>query len=148
MIRSAQGGRMAGMRSLIACALVTACASASAQPKKAAIPPELTSAKTVAIVNETGTKEVLEAATKEFVAWDRYKIIDSKDDADLMVKFIHKKDIDPITGYIGSIEMDVFPKGSSTPVFRARHFARTIFQPQMRTKNCIFDFEDRVEGRS
>ena len=129
-------------------ALVTTCASVSAQPKKAPVPAELTSAKTIAIDNQTGTQAVLDVATKEFVAWNRYKVIDSKDDADLIIKFTHKKDVDPVTGFMGSVEMEVFPKGSSTPVFHVKHSARTIFQPQLRTKNCIFDLEDRVEGRS
>jgi len=145
---TANGYWNTGIRSLIVFALVAACASISAQPKKAPVPAELTIAKTIAIVNETGTQAVLDTATKEFVAWNRYKIVDSKDDADLMVKFTHKNDIDPLTGFMGSIEMEVFAKGSSTPVFDAKHFARFIFQPQLRTKNCVFDFEDRVEGRN
>jgi hypothetical protein len=122
------------------------CIPVLASSKKAPLPDEVTSAKSIYIDNKTGNQAVFEAASDEFNEWGRFKIIDAKDGADLVVVFTHTNAIGK-WGNIGVTKMDVFPKGKTDPAFHTESNASLILQPQLKTLNCVANFRDRLEPK-
>ena len=59
--------------------------SAFAKPVHAPLPAEAYSAKTIAIVNHTGTQKVLDKAYEELTKWGRMKVVQNPDDADVVL---------------------------------------------------------------
>jgi hypothetical protein len=123
------------------------CFSAIARSSNTPIPSAVISAKSVYIVNETGNSNVLKTAYDRFKSWGKFTIVNSRDDADIVVVFAYKNGIDQL-GFVGFIKMDVFLKGDSRPVFETKKAGRTIFEPQLRTINCIADFEKHLEHKN
>ena len=59
--------------------------SAFAKPIHAPLPAEAYTAKTIAIVNHTGTQKVLDKAYEELTKWGRFKIVQNTDDSDIVL---------------------------------------------------------------
>jgi hypothetical protein len=112
----------------------------------APLPIDVQSAKTIYLVNETGNEKVLAAATDQFIKWGRFVISPSKDDADLVITFAHKRGMDK-WGNLGITEMDVVLKGQNKPVFTAKDALKLITDPEHPTKACIKDFRKRLESK-
>jgi hypothetical protein len=111
------------------------------------IPVQVRSAKTVYLMNETGNEKVLATATDQFTSWGRFAISKSRDDADLVVVFIHKNSMDK-WGNVGITEMDVFVKGQNEPAFIAKDALKLLGDRQHPTKACIHDFRNRLEAKN
>lgn len=107
---------------------------------------KVTNAKSIYIENRTGNPKVLKTATEQFSEWGRFAIAKSEKDADLTIVFTHKSGLDK-WGNLGFIEMNVFPKGESKPAFEVKKAFRLVYEPQMRTKNCIREFAEKLERK-
>jgi hypothetical protein len=123
------------------------CIPVLALPKNDTLPAEVVAAKSIYLEDQKNDQAVLDAAYKQFSGWGRFTIKKSKDDADLVVIFTHKNGMDK-WGFIGLTVMDVFVKGHNEPVFESKSALKTIFDPQMKTKVCITDFENHVERKN
>lgn len=123
------------------------CIQAQASPKKAPLSLGVTSAKSVFIINDTGRHVVLDAAKEQFARWGRFTIAGSRDRADLIVVFSFKHGLDK-WGDIAPVEMKVFVKGGSKPVFQVGNGHKLIFEPGHRTVACINAFKRRLETRN
>ena len=62
------------------------CASAAfAKPVHAPLPPEAYSAKTIAVVNHSGTQKVADKAYEELQKWARFTVVQNPDSADMVL---------------------------------------------------------------
>jgi hypothetical protein len=123
------------------------CIPVMASPKNDTLPAEVIAAKSIYLEDQKNDHAVLDAAYKQFNRWGRFTITKSKGDADLVVIFTHKNGMDKL-GFAGLTMMDVFVKGHNEPVFESKSALKTIFDPQMKTKVCITDFENLVERKN
>jgi hypothetical protein len=75
------------------CLALTTCQNAGFASEK--MPPHSAffSAKSLAIVNETGHSEIADRAYDELKKWGRYKIIESPSDADLILVMTTRQDL-------------------------------------------------------
>jgi hypothetical protein len=110
------------------------------------LPMEVRSAKTIYLMNETGNEKVLDTAIDQFTGWGRFSILNTKDDADLVVVFTRKKGIDK-WGNVGFTEMDVFIKGHNEPAFITKDALKLITEPQHPTRACISNLRKRLEAK-
>jgi len=51
-------------------------------------------------------------------------------------------------GNVGKIYMDVFLKGEQQPVLTTTSALHLIYDPQHRTKACIYQFRELLEAKS
>jgi len=112
---------------------------------KDSLPPEVLSAKTIYLDNQTETPNVLTTAHEQFSLWGRFALVSEKDDADLVIVFTHKSGMDK-WGNLGFTVMDVYAKGHSTPVYTTKDALHLITETQHPTRACIADFRKRVEA--
>ena len=113
---------------------------------KKALPDKLFSAKSIYLDNETGNGAVMDEASENFTKWGRFTILSSKEDADLVVVFTHKSGMD-VWGNLGFIVMDIFVKGDGESAFQSKSAVHLIFDPQIRTRNCVADFKRALERK-
>jgi hypothetical protein len=133
-------------RTLYQTAMIALAVSSGLAAAESPLPVEVRSAKTVYLVNETGNDKVLAVATDQLRSWARFAISQSKDDADLVIVFTHKKGMDKWSN-VGITEMDVFVKGHGEPAFVAKDALKLITDPQHPTKACINDFRKHLEAK-
>ncbi|NYF80222.1 hypothetical protein [Granulicella arctica] len=126
--------------------VVMLCIPALAYSKRAPLPDQVISAKSIYLDNQSGDSAVLDTATEEFTKWGRFTITNSKDDADLVAVFTHKLGIDK-WGNASFIVMDVFIKGHSEDVLETKNAVKLITAPRLRTQACIADFKKRLEPK-
>jgi hypothetical protein len=127
-------------------ALIAFALSAGVASAESPLPIEVQSAKTIYLVNETGNEKVLAAAIDQFTGWGRFAISKTKDDADLVVVFTHKKGMDK-WGNVGMTEMDVFVKGHNEPAFVTKDALKLITEPQHPTRACVRNLQKRLEAK-
>ena len=66
-------------------AVLLLATSAFAEPIHAPLPAEAYTAKSIAIVNHTGTQKVLDKAYEGLMKWGRFKVVQNADDADMVL---------------------------------------------------------------
>ena len=74
---------LGAMRTTLAVLLFSV--SAFAKTPHAPLPPEAYAAKTIAIVNHTGTQRVVDKAFEELTRWGKFKIVQNAADADMVL---------------------------------------------------------------
>jgi hypothetical protein len=121
------------------------CVPALAKPK-APIAPEVLSAQTIFLVDQTGDSHLLEAANEQFLRWGRFTTVKSQDVADLVVVFKHKMGMD-VWGNVSFIVMDVYVKGQTQTAFESKNAFKNIMAPEYRTAACIDAFRKRLEQK-
>ncbi len=119
------------------------CLPAYAKTKHAPLPDSLLRAKTVYLSNQTGTQGVLDRAYQNFEKWGRFRIVQEKDAADLVVVFSHKSGMDEGTT-TGFTEMQVFAKGDPESVFQTTEPFKIKLLGGSATKSCVEDFRHRL----
>jgi len=113
---------------------------------KKPLPDTVRLAKSIYLESDDRNQAVLDAASDEFRKWGRFSITDSRDQADLIIRFAGKRGIDK-WGNAGFISTDVFLKGNPESVFEAKSAVHIIGKPQHRTISCIKDFKNQLEGK-
>jgi len=128
----------------LAVALVCFVTTADAKTKRAPLPDELLSAKTVYLVNNTGYQSALDTAYAQFQKWGRFSIVTNKETADIVVVFTHDSGLREGTT-VGFTQMNVFLKNSDQPVFEETERFRSKLFGNSSVKECIEDFKHRLE---
>jgi len=121
-------------------------ATAFARSKHAPLPDEVRNAKTIYLINRTGTQDVLDSAYQQFEKWGKYKVVSDKNAADLIIVFDHRSGLDD-GSTVGFTQMEVFVNGSDEPAYETtEHFKPRLFGNSS-TKSCVRDFEHRLGER-
>jgi hypothetical protein len=110
------------------------------------VSPEIASAKTVYIENQTQDTDLLTTAEEELRKWGRFTVNQTKDNSDISIVFTHKIGIDK-WGNASFIVMDVYVPSQNKPVFEAKNAVYVAIAPQHRTRACIGDFKKWLEPR-
>jgi hypothetical protein len=122
------------------------CVPAAAKPK-APIAPEVLTAQTIFLVNQTGDSHLIDAANDQFLKWGRFTTVKSQDLAELVVVFTHKTGLD-VWGNVSFIVMDVYVKGQTQVAFESKNAFKNIVEPEYRTAACIDAFRKRLEQKN
>ncbi len=124
-----------------------------------AFPPEVYSAKTVAVVNDTHTDAVSEGAVDALKAWGHFTVVDDPDTADVTLRFDKTKEHsgqdsqkpDPNTGqtsysygmtFGSSIHMKAYMKDADTPFYTNK----TDDSKKKAGMSCISDFRTAMQA--
>ncbi|HEV8414188.1 MAG TPA: hypothetical protein VGQ49_11375 [Bryobacteraceae bacterium] len=121
----------------------------------APLPPEAYSAKTIAIVNHTGTQAVTDRAYEELQKWGRFMVVSDPAQGDLvMVVGLNSKTIGATGQSYGStvqitqnrvydVTTAFFLRAQQEPFFSETERA-SLFRKSV-TKRCVDDFRKRLE---
>ena len=108
---------------------------------RAPLAPEVSNAKSIFIVNQTGSQSVTDIAYGEFQQWGRFAIVDRKDAADLVALFMVETTYQNGTP-VKMVIMRIFGKTSEDALFQASHqWALLANGP----KHCVSEFKKRVQ---
>lgn len=128
---------------------------ACAKTPHAPLPPEVYGAKTIAIVNHTGTQRVVDKAYQELTKWGKFKIIQNAADADMvLVVEVNRETRGAIANTTGTTttvdETEVVTittafilKGQTAPFFSEQERA-SLFRKSA-TQRGIDDLKKRIE---
>lgn len=136
------------MKYLLACCLVLST-FAYAKKKPVVFAPlsaGLINAKSVYILNKTGSQEVADIAYQQFQQWGRFSLASSAASADLIVTFTHSDRLIDGTS-LGQTQMLVFTKADrDNAAFQTTEDFKARIHGHSSTKSCIDDFRKRIDA--
>lgn len=136
-------------------ALLLICIPAWAGGKHAPLPPEVYSAKTIAIVNHTGTQTVTDKAYQELEKWGRFQVISDPAKADIVLVIGMQRTTTGATAntygnstYVNQnqvldIQSGFYISQQAEPFFSESERA-SLFRKSA-TKRCVDDLQKRME---
>jgi hypothetical protein len=112
--------------------LVASCTAASALAQDA-VPPKVLGAKTVIVLNETHTMAVEDGAEAELKQWGHLRLVETTDEADIVIQFDKKTEHSPTSSDPGDgkswsggvtfgthVNMTATERGGFAPFFQTR----------------------------
>ena len=132
------------MKTLCLITALLICAPAFAA-KHAPLPDALLNAKTVYIVNQTGSQKVMDGAYSEITKWGRYSIAKDKESADTVMVFTRADQLVKGTSQ-DRVTLSVYLPNSQDPVYEDTS-RRNFNSLAGIAKACVNNFRKRVEEK-
>ena len=129
------------MRYLLAAVLLMP-SLAFAGPKHAPLPEELTTAKTIYIVNQSGDQDVVDGAYAAFSEWGRFTVAKSRETADVVAIFTMQQRLNEGTT-VRRLEMDIKGHSPDDALFETICRRDAFHAFASAGKNCVNDFRKR-----
>lgn len=136
------GGKLLRMK-LIACLLLLSSAAFAAT--HAPLPEQITGAKSVYILNESGRQSIADGAYEELTKWGRFTVSSTRNGADLVLRFTHSQSlVDGTT--VDAVGMMVLAPNSEDSLFQDNPKGIHLSWATV-GKVCIKDFKKRIEEK-
>jgi hypothetical protein len=110
-------------------------------------PDALLDARTVFIVNQTGSADVMSGAEKAFTDWKRWAVVQSKESADLVATFTNADKQDE-GGTVRGIQITINGPSSDSPAFQTTVSAKTsgTHPDHSLAENCVARLRAQVDN--